>query len=210
MVETSSKTGNSRSSEAAVLAAAEDVFVRRGYDGARMQEIADVAGINKAMLHYYFRSKERLFQEVFRSILDRTLAPLVEALGSEFPLGVKIRHFVDGYIDALDGSPALPSFILSELNRDRSSFDAFIRDKASVMPPVLQRQIDEAVSSGRIRPIRAEELVAVLLSLCIFPYAARPLLEPLCGMDDEAYRAFLASRKSFITSFAFSALRPGA
>ena len=208
MVKTSDENGGRRSSEAAVLAAAEEVFLKRGYDGARMQEIADVAGINKAMLHYYFRSKERLFHEVFRSILDRTLPSMVEALGSELPLGLKIRRFVDAYLDELDGTPGLPSFILAELSRDPSTFDGIIRERASTLLPVLRRQIDEAVSAGRIKPISAEELVAALLSLCIFPYVARPLLGPLCGMDDETYRSFLASRKAFVINFVFSALRP--
>lgn len=197
-----------RSSEDEVLAAAEKVFVAHGYDGARMQQIADVAGINKAMLHYYFRSKDRLFQEVFRSILDRTLPPLVESLEVELPLGLKIRRFVESYLDALEHAPGLPAFLLSELNRDAATFEGLIREKASGMFPILQKQIDEAVAGGRIRPTNAEELVLVLLSLCLFPFIARPFMQPLCSMDDAAYRTFLESRKASITNFVFSALRP--
>lgn len=208
MVDRSDKQAAARSSEAAVLAAAERVFVARGYDGARMQEIADAAGINKAMLHYYFRSKEKLFRTVFTGILDRTLPPLVEALASELPLGLKIRRFIASYIDALERTPMLPAFILGELNRDASPFDAIIREAAAPITPVLERQIREAADAGRIRFIEVPELLTTLLSLCVFPFVARPFLEAVCGMDDQSYRSFLESRKETVTSFVFSALGP--
>ncbi|MGA7304037.1 MAG: TetR/AcrR family transcriptional regulator [Rhodothermales bacterium] len=208
MVDSSHEQTGHRSSEAAVLAAAERVFVERGYNGARMQEIADAAGINKAMLHYYFRSKEKLFRTVFGGILNRTLPPLVEALGSELPLGLKIRRFIESYIDALERTPTLPAFILGELNRDASYFDEVIREAAAPIIPVLERQIQEAASAGRIKFVAAHDLLTTLLSLCIFPFVARPFLSAVFGMDDDSYRKFLDSRKATVTSFVFSSLQP--
>ena len=173
-----------------------------------MQEIADAAGINKAMLHYYFRSKEKLFRTVFTAILERTLPPLVEGLASELPLGLKIRRFIESYVDALERTPMLPAFILAELNRDASGFESIIREAAKPIVPVLERQIAEASSAGRIRRLEAGELLTTILSLCVFPFVARPFLEAVCGMDTPTYQAFLDSRKATITSFVFSALRP--
>lgn len=197
-----------QSSEAAVLSAAERIFVRRGFEGARMQEIADEAGINKAMLHYYFRSKQKLFQAVFESILARSLPPLMDVLGSELPLGLKIRRFVDSYVDVLERTPGLPAFVLSELNRDPAHFEELIRVKAAPLVPALQRQIDDSVKSGRVRPVQAVELATTLMSLCVFPYVARPFMRAVCGLNDAAYSKFLATRKSAITDFVFSALQP--
>ena len=106
-----------RSVEQEIFHTAEEVFHERGYDGARMQEIADRAGINKAMLHYYFRSKDRLFQTVFVAALGRILPHVVEPLASDLPLGLKIRRFVETYIDQLQRHPKIPGFVITELNR---------------------------------------------------------------------------------------------
>ncbi len=196
------------SSEQAILTAAEKIFVERGYDGARMQEIADAAGINKAMLHYYFRSKDRLFDAVFESIIGRTLPPLIEGLSTELPLGLKIRKFVKSYLETLSRRPETARFILYELHRRPGNVESIIRREAESMRRTLGKQIQEAASAGRIRPVAPEELIIDLLSLCVFPVVARPFLQALCDAEPADFDRLLADRADSITATVFAAMQP--
>lgn len=197
----------SGSVEENIFHAAEHVFHERGYDGARMQEIADRAGINKAMLHYYFRSKDRLFHAVFTATLGQILSRVVEPLAADLPLGIKIRRFVEAYIDQLERHPKMPGFIIHELNRHPERLKEAALEHIAPVLPTIRGQIDEAVAQGRIRPLRAEDLIANLVSLCVFPFLARPVLQAAMTMDPDQYDQFLADRKQTVTDFVFNALR---
>lgn len=196
-----------RSVEEDIFRAAEHVFHECGYDGARMQEIADRAGINKAMLHYYYRSKDRLFHAVFTHTLGQILPRVVEPLASDLPLGIKIRRFVEAYIDQLQTHPKMPGFIIHELNRHPERLKEAALEHIAPVLPTIRIQIDEAVAQGRIRPIRAEDLIANLVSLCVFPFLARPVLQAMIGMDADCYDQFLTDRKQTVTDFVFNALQ---
>src|SRR5918997_7044366 len=96
-----------RDTEERILDAARAVFVRHGTAGARMQEIAQEAGVNQALLHYYFRSKDRLAEAVFRQVAGRLLPTVFEILGSDLSIEEKVERFVSLYIDTLSRSPFL-------------------------------------------------------------------------------------------------------
>src|SRR5215216_5790162 len=98
--------------EAKILDAAHAVFIRRGTAGARMQEIADEAGVNKALLHYYFRSKSRLADAVFHRVVGAMFARLAEAAGSDAELEEKVRRIIDIYLDQLSKTPYVPAYVL--------------------------------------------------------------------------------------------------
>ena len=200
------ETPPTRSVERDIFHAAEQVFHERGYDGSRMQEIADRAGINKAMLHYYFRSKDRLFEAVFTETLGRILPRVVEPLASDLPLGLKIRRFVETYIDQLQRHPKLPGFIINELNRHPERLRELALEHVAPVLPTVRHQIEDAVAQGRIKSIKAEDLVANLVSLCVFPFLARPVLQAVMGMDSDEYDRFLTERGHAVTEFVFNAL----
>jgi AcrR family transcriptional regulator len=94
--------------EEKILIAARKVFIEKGWDGARMQEIADNAGINKALLHYYFRNKEQLFKRVFAGIVGKLIPNLNTIIQSEQPIFEKIQAFIDAYLDFLLANQELP------------------------------------------------------------------------------------------------------
>src|SRR5918992_2710556 len=98
--------------EQRILEAARVVFIRRGTAGARMQEIAAEAGVNQALLHYYFRSKERLAEAVFQQVAGRVLPTVLGLLGSKLPIEEKVEQVVEAYLDAFSRSPFLPGYIL--------------------------------------------------------------------------------------------------
>lgn len=186
------------SSERKIILAAREVFIRKGYHGARMQEIADEAGINKASLHYYFRSKDRLFEEIFKEAFSKFLPVLSMILLSEESLETKISSIVLQYTQLLSENPYLPQFILSETARDPDGLNNLFLlagfDPAQYVPQ-FTRQLAHYI------PVNQDprHLLVNTLSMCIFPYAARPLLErTLFGGDTTAYDNFLQERKTVI------------
>jgi AcrR family transcriptional regulator len=199
-----------------ILDAARVVFMRRGTAGARMQEIAAEAGVNQALLHYYFRSKERLSAAVFQQFAQRLFPAIIETLGSDLPIDAKIERFVAIYLDNLQRSPFLPAYILSELHHHPERVEQLLTAVAGGAPeqtmrPLLQklgRQIDEQVRAGTMRPIAPEQFAANLISLCIFPFAARPMLSIMFGLDDEGFAQFIARRRDELPTFIRNALRP--
>ena len=99
--------------EEIILRAAMDVFVEKGQYGAKMQEIADKAGINKALLHYYYRSKEKLYIHIFKFIFKKISSEILELLRSELPFKDFLRTFISKYIDLLNKNHRFPVFIMS-------------------------------------------------------------------------------------------------
>ncbi len=202
--------------EQRILNAARLVFVRRGTAGARMQEIAEEAGVNKALLHYYFRSKARLAEAVFRHGAGQLLPPVLQTLGSDLPLPAKVARVVELELDQLTLHPFLPAYILSELHHDPARAGQLIAGVTGQLPSTLgprifstlQRQLDAEVRAGRFRPIGADQFVINLLSLCIFPFAARPMIQAMLNLGDKGFAGFIDRRRDELVPFFLGALRP--
>lgn len=199
-----------------ILDAAHAVFLRRGTAGARTQEIADEAGVNKALLHYYFRSKARLADAVFQRAARRLIPPLLAMLASDLPLEAKVRELVRRELDVLSATPGLPGYLLSEMHHHPERLDALMAGIIGTAPekavsPVLatlRAQIDAAVRAGSMRPIPPEQFMVSLVSLCIFPFAARPLLTAMLGGGDAAFDRMIAARRDTLADFFLAGLRP--
>jgi AcrR family transcriptional regulator len=188
-----------------ILNAARKVFIAKGLDGARMQEIADEAGINKALLHYYFRSKEKLFDKVFSEVATNLFPAMKQVLEAELGLKEKITFFIKIYLDTLIENPYIPAFVISTLNSNPEKFLVFIK-KSGIDPGFIQKQIDTEVIQGKVRPIKAEHLMVNIISMCIFPFVARPIVQTLFTMNDEEYTDYLESRRTEITDFVLKSI----
>jgi len=213
--------GNRRPAAAAgteqqILDAAHAVFVRHGTSGARMQDIAAEAGVNQALLHYYFRSKERLSEAVFRRAAAQLLPRVIEAMASELPIEDKVARVVEIELDHLLRVPYLPGYIISELHhhpeRARQLLSAVTgMTPEDLRPRVVTRlreQLDAGVRDGRFRPIAPDQFIVNLFSLCIFPFAARPMLMALLGLDQPGFERFIGQRRDQLTAFVLGAMRP--
>jgi hypothetical protein len=121
-------------------------------------------------------------------------------------LGLKIRRFVETYIDQLHQHPKVPGFIIHELNRHPERLQVAALEHLGPVVPKVRAQIEEAVSEGRIKSVRAEDLICNLVSLCVFPFLARPVLQAVLGLDHVKYDQFLQDRKNTVTDFVFNAL----
>jgi TetR/AcrR family transcriptional regulator len=202
--------------EQKILDAAHRVFVAHGTAGARMQQIADEAGVNKALLHYYFRSKDRLAAAVFERVARRLFPPLMGILEADASIEDKVSRVVDHYLTTLAGAPYLPGYILCELNHHPERMLRLIEEGArmpveGLAPRLFARlhgQIEERVRSGSMRPITAPQFALNLISLCLFPFAARPMVKVAFGWDDEGFDSFIAERKQALPGFFLNALRP--
>jgi AcrR family transcriptional regulator len=202
--------------EQRILDAAHRVFIKRGTAGARMQEIADEAGVNKALLHYYFRSKSRLSDAVFQRVAKGIFSRLSDAAGSDMELEDKVRRIIDIYLDQLSRTPYVPGYVIGELNQHPERALQFLdavrpAQGANAVPAFLAKlaaQIQDRVRAGTMRPISPRQFIANLASLCVFPFAARPMLYVVLGLDDKGFSDFIAERKKGLADFFLSGLRP--
>jgi TetR/AcrR family transcriptional regulator len=201
--------------EARILDAAQTVFLRRGTAGARMQEIADQAGVNKALLHYYFRSKSDLAAAVFARVAEGLL-PLIGILASDTEFEAKVRQVIVFELEAFSRVPFAAAYVMSELNqrpeRARQFLDAIggadLQQRRNAAVQVLALQLKARVRAGIIRRITIEEFMINLISLCMFPFLARPLLAVRLDLDDRGFQRFIDRQKKRLPVFFLNALRP--
>jgi AcrR family transcriptional regulator len=196
-----------RSTEEKILAAARKIFLNKGMDGARMQDIADEAGINKALLHYYFRSKDKLFEQIFLEVASSMLPRIFSIFQSDDTLFTKIEKFCDTYITQEIKTPYVPIFILNEVNRQPQAFLKKVLGNTS--PPVekLLQQIEQETKAGLIKPIDPMQLLLNTLSLCIFPFLASPMIQLLTGMEAKNFRALMEERKKLVPQLIIESIK---
>jgi TetR/AcrR family transcriptional regulator len=210
MVKPPGKTG--ADTKARILAAADAVFMRRGIDGARMQEIADRAGVNKALLHYHFRSKDDLARAVWLRIASSFLPHIFETMASDAALGGKIDQFVDAYLTRLKRHPYIPAYVLGETARRPELVSALFSSgrgaAARRMVRKLREQIAEEVGKGSMAQVTAEQFMATLVGACVFPFAARPLIAAALGVGPRSFDAFIERRRKELPAFLKRGLRP--
>jgi AcrR family transcriptional regulator len=186
--------------KARILDAADVVFVRRGIDGARMQEIADQAGVNKALLHYHFRSKADLARAVWLRIASSFVPGLFQMMASDLSLDDKIDRFVDAYHVRLTRHPYLLAYVISEAARHPDFVEDFYsperREAAQRMLDRLREQIDERAKTQRIAAVSADQFVITLVGSCLFPFAAQPMIAQVLGLSRTGVRRFMKRRRT--------------
>ena len=201
------KKTKDENTEDQILEAAKNVFQSKGMDGARMQEIADKAGINKAMLHYYYRSKQLLFEAVFKNAFSLLAPQLNAVLNDDSSIEDKIRNFTSNYISFIVKHPYLPNFIIQELNRNQD-FVLKLKDNNG-FPNIekFKKQVDDEVTKGLIKPISAEQLFINIMALNIFPFVAKPLIMALTNSDDKHYKQLMEERKTEVANFIINSIK---
>jgi TetR/AcrR family transcriptional regulator len=194
--------------EERILAAAREVFISGGLASARMQEIADRAGINKALLHYYFKNKEKLFETIFLQEAKKFFPQINMIFESDDPLFEKIEKFADLYLTEMIQNPYLPWFVLNEINQDPERFFGMIWDKTNLpRPRKFLEQVEKEVKNGRIKPIQPVHLLVNLLSLCIFPFVAKPMIIKNLGVSESQFRLLMEQRKKEIPKFILDSIK---
>jgi TetR/AcrR family transcriptional regulator len=191
-----------------ILSAARKIFTTKGMAGARMQDIANEAGINKALLHYYYRDKEKLFETIFLEEAQKFFPKINAIFQSDDPLFLKIEKFVDEYIDEMLENPYLPWFVLNEINRDPDQFMYKIWGEHNLPKPAkFLDQIEREIKNGTIKRINPVHLLMNLLSMTIFPFIARPMITRNLHMTDSRFQETMEERKKEIPKFIIDSIR---
>lgn len=194
--------------EKIILDAARQVFIRKGFDGARMQEIANEANINKALLHYYFRSKDKLFMAIFIGVIQSFLTSTIELIHNpEHTLFEKIRLFVEKYISMLQKNPYLPGFILNELNRRPERIIGIFKSPG-LDTHDFNNLVRDEIRKGNIRDIEPEQLLINMISMCLFPFIGKPLINTIILQNlDKDFNLFMEERKRTVPEFIINSIK---
>ena len=202
------KSKKDKGAEEKILIAARKVFTTKGMAGARMQDIADEAGINKALLHYYFRDKENLFEVIFLNEAQKFFPKINAIFNSDDPLFEKIENFVREYIDEMTENPYLPWFVLNEINRDPDQFMYKIWGNDNLPKPAkFLEQIEREIKNGKIKRISPVHLLMNLISMTIFPFVAKPMMTRNIRLTDKQFYEIMEQRKREIPKFIIDSIK---
>jgi len=184
--------------EQKIIVSAERLFYQKGKAGTSMQDIADDAGINRTLLNYYFRSKDQLFEAVFRDAMGRFLPELASLLNSDISFEDYVPALVDKVIDTMIANPQIPIFVLQELSSNPERMPHIIKEMG-IDPGKIIMKMEGGTEASPIPGMDPRQVIINLLSLCIFPFAAKPvLLDILFNGDNEAYIESMKDRKKYI------------
>lgn len=181
-----------------ILQAAETEFIEKGYAGARTTAIAEAAGVTHAMLHYYFRSKDKLFSRVISEKLTEISNSFIVRIDNDKPLTDCIRAAVESHFDFLRANPAIPRFMVTEVFPNPEllgRLEQKIGDIAQNTLRLLQAKIDTAAAAGLCKPVNAQSVVLDIISLNVFPILAAPLLGRLSERLTSAHSEALLDRR---------------
>ncbi len=192
-----------KQTEARIFDAATEVFEEKGMAAARMQDIADRADINKALLHYYFRTKEKLFMAVFDVLAEKMFRKFAAIFEKDMPFEEKIKYFFSEHISFLQKNPKLPMFILNEINHNPRLLDKFIN---KINFSAIRSRMSADKSLG-IPEEAVPHLMVTIVSLSVFPIAAQPLLQTLLSKAGVNYKQFINERKHVAPEFIISAVK---
>lgn len=194
--------------EEKILAAAKKVFTTKGMAGARMQDIADEAGMNKALLHYYFRDKDKLFETVFLDEAQKFFPKINAIFNSEAPLFEKIQNFVTEYVDEMQENPFLPWFVINEINRDPDQFLYKIWGRDNLPKPAkFLEQIEQEIKARRIKRINPLHLLMNMISMTIFPFVGRPMFVRNLRLSEKQFSEIMEQRKTEVPKFIIEAIK---
>ena len=195
--------------EERIIIAASTVFARKGKDGARMQEIADEAGINKAMLHYYFRSKDKLYEAVFRHVFRQFTEQYATSIREGSSFAETLKLFINGFIDAIREKPDIVRLMVTENLSGGSTLGHLIVEKEheQAPPSILRLRLEEAIEDGEVRAVDPDHALLTILSCCLFFFIWAPTIH-IKFPESSDWDAFIKARKEHIFDMIYNGLQP--
>ena len=188
-----------KNTEQIILEAAEKLFLDKGFAATKTTEIAQEAGVNHAMLHYYFRTKENLFNKIFENKTQYFLSSFSTAFSQELPFREKIKLSVETHFDFIGTNPKLPMFIMREIvsNKEKREyllqfFQQEIIPKVSTTLNKLTQTIKDEAEKGNIQPVDPIDLILNIASLNVFAYITGQVF---FDADKVGLKAYLEQRK---------------
>ncbi len=195
------------STEEKIKEAAKKIFLEKGFGNTTTRDIAESADTNIALVNYYFRSKERLFQEIFRECFIETFMPVARILNDNLPLEAKIYKFVDHMTELLKRDPLLPMFVLSEIRGESSKMCELLTELHPHDSNQFQLQLEQEAAKGNIRKTDFAQVEVSLMSMVIFPFLSMNMLKIKKNMSTEEFYQFIDERKKAIPEMILTYLR---
>lgn len=188
-----------QTTEQQILVAAEQEFLAKGYDGARTTSIAQTAGVTHAMLHYYFRTKEQLFERIVDAKFETMSHSMFAIMGDpSLPIVERIKGGIEAHFDFVAQNPQLPRFIINEIISRPERYEVLYKRAGIIIETIyrdLQAEIDFAAERGEIEGVDIKMLFISIMSMNIFTFLAYPFMEPLMGELMVDREKFLEARK---------------
>jgi TetR/AcrR family transcriptional regulator len=200
--------GEEAQTENLIKQTAKTLFFQKGFLNATTQEIADEAGVNRALIHYYFRSREQMLEILLDEMIHEKKDRVRNILSSGLPFREKIANYIDAVVDHGLKYPYLDNFLVSEMARRPEKIKAFCARDPLRSSDLIRTQLETEVSSGKLAAISPEHFMINLSSLCNYPLLAKSVLKTVHGMSDKAYRKFLVERKKIIYQTIFNEKMP--
>ena len=205
MNQKSSPQNIERNTEQKIIEAAQEEFMLKGFAGARTTAIAEKAGVTHAMFHYYFRTKEKIFEKIISQKMELLTSLIKDSIiTGNYPLEDKLRHIIDRHIDFISENPELPGFLVREIFNNGERL-ALVRTKIESFAPILvanlQSELDRGYNEGKYRKIDSRMLLIDIISLNVFAYMAAPLVNVVLSgfMDDKDTFRELRKKENFDT-----------
>jgi AcrR family transcriptional regulator len=196
-----------QSTEEKIKEAAKKIFLEKGFGSTTTRDIAECADTNIALVNYYFRSKEKLFQEIFRESFAETFVPVARILNDDLPLEAKIYKFVDHMTELLKRDPLLPMFVFSEMRCEKSNVCEMMTEMHAREANRFQQQLEEEAAKGNIRQTNFEQVELSLMSMVIFPFLGMNMIKMKKGLSSAEFYQMVDDRKKAIPEMILTYLR---
>lgn len=197
--------------EQTILEAATKLFLEKGYASTSTTEIATEAGCNQALVHYYFRTKERLFEAVFANKFQNFASNILEINRGDFSFEEKLRMKIESHFDMLVANPKLPLFISYELNTNPARLQS-MKEKLGELPAKVfenfREELDSEIEKGTIRQITVIDLIFSILALNISVFLIGPIMKSFVGLSDEQFKMMIQHRREENVNMILKSLRP--
>jgi len=196
-----------KQTEEKIFESATEVFIEKGMDGARMQDIADRAGINKSLLHYYYRTKDHLFNAVYEMIAGQMFKKFAPVLDENLSLEEKIRFFFREHIAFMQKNPRLPAFLLNEFHRNPERIRKLIQSiDITKLWKTLEAQHKEELERYNITKENIPQFMTTVAGMSVFPFVARPVIASIMGKMGYSFDQYIEERKEYAADFVINAV----
>jgi len=190
--------------ETLIKETAKRVFFQKGLLKATTQQIADEAGVNRALINYYFRSRDQLFKTVLEEAIHETRSKVDSIFNSDEPFKNKISKYLDVFIDRNVEFPYMQNFIFTEIMQDPEKMKEHFSRKRSHMMKHIVPPLKKEIEKGSMSPVDPEHFIVNMMSMCSYPLIAKPFIQNMFSYDDKAYKKFLKERKKVIYKVLFN------
>lgn len=196
------------SAETKIRIAAKKIFVAKGFEACSSREIAREAGTNVALVNYYFKSKNQLFEVIILEVMKEFSLSLMQVFKSDLSLINKTRIFIEKEYEFLSKHPEIPKFIINELGRKDKCFFDQLNFKQEMLEANVFQQIQEAQSKGEMRKIDVFSIFMLLISNCQYPFLAKPMMQLIHSVNEEQFEQQLMIHKQYVTEMLINYIFP--